>query len=67
MKPIGWISLILFCIVGFCWAILPLTRSAAMLLMLFFGLDDAAVPVGFVIAGAFLVVCILRGIRDGMK
>ena len=64
MRPMGCVLLALICLVAFCWAILELGPALAIALAFFFGLGDSAVPVGFLIAGAFVAFCIYRGLRD---
>ncbi len=64
MKP-GCVLLALICVVAFFWAILELGPSTALVLSVFTGLDaEVSVPVGFLIAGAFIAFCIYRGLRD---
>ena len=58
------ILLILICVVAFCWGLLQLGPHIALALAVFLDLDaKVAVPVGFLIAGTFIAVCIYRGLK----
>lgn len=65
MKPMGCLIFGVICVVAFCWAIFQLGPALALMLMTFFGLGDSAVPVAFLLAGAFVIWCIVRGLRGG--
>ena len=67
MRPMGCVLFALICLVVFIWAILELGPKVALLFAVFFGLDDSALPVGFLVAGVFIAVCICKGVRDSMK
>jgi len=62
------ILLALICVVVFFWGLIELGPSTALVLAVFLGLDaKVAVPLGFLIAGTIIAVCIYRGLRDGLK
>jgi len=63
----GCVLFALICLVVFVWALLELGPNIALFLAVFFGLDDSALPVGFLIAGVFIAVCIYKGVREGLK
>jgi hypothetical protein len=67
MKP-GCVLFALICVVAFFWALLELGPNTALVLAVFTGLDtEVAVPLGFLLASAFIIWCILKGVRDSMK
>ena len=68
MRPIGCLIFALICVVAFFWALLELGPNIALVLAVFTGLDtEVAVPLGLLVAGIFIAVCILKGVRDSMK
>jgi len=68
MRPMGCILFALICVVAFFWALSEVGPSTALVLSVFTGLDaEVSVPVGFLIAGVFIAVCICKGVRDSMK
>lgn len=65
LSPLGWLILIVMCVVAFCWAILPMTANAAFVLAGLFGIDtDTACTLGFVFSAVFIVACIIRGVTS---
>jgi hypothetical protein len=68
MKPMACVLFALICVVAFFWALLELGPSTALVLSVFAGLDAAvSVPLGFLISGVFIAICICKGVRDSMK
>ena len=68
MKPMGCLIFGVICLVVFVWALSEVGPNMALVLSVFTGLDaNVSVPVGFLIAGVFIAVCICKGVRDSMK
>lgn len=65
MRPMGCVIFGAICVVAFIWGLRELGPILSLILMSIFGLGDSAVPVGFLIAGVFVLWCIARGIRSG--
>lgn len=68
MRPMGCVVFALICVVAFFWGLLELGLNFALVLAVFTGIDtEVAVPLGLLVAGAFVLICIIRGIRDSLK
>ena len=67
MRPIGWFLFLLFCIVMFCLAFVPLLTDILIILVGLFGMGESAGPLALTLTVVAIIGSIAWGVIDANK